>query len=209
MNKIQVIDSILKNKIVAVIRAESKEEAIKTVEAVKKGGINIIEITMTVPGAIDIIKVLCEKYKDEVIIGAGTVLDSETARCAILAGAKFVVSPMVDKNVIMLCNKYAIPVMPGAVTPKEVIEALECGVDIIKVFPAIIKSLKGPFPQANFMPTGGVNASNVAEWIKAGAVAIGSGSDLTKGASRGDYELVTKTARELVDALHMGVSEVK
>ena len=169
MEKLEVLQKLKREGIVAVVRAESKEKGEKLIDAIIKGGINFIEITMTVPGAVDIIKELTEKYKDspEIIIGAGTVLDSETARMVILAGAKYVVSPSLNEEMIRLCNRYRIPVMPGVMTVTEAVNALELGVDIIKVFPAnlygpsVISSLKGPLPQAQFMPTGGVDIDNV------------------------------------------------
>lgn len=206
MKKLETIRKIVDCGVVAVIRAESKEEGIKIVDAVKNGGIKALEITMTVPGAVDIIKELSQVYKDEdVIIGAGTVLDPETARLCILAGAKYIVSPNFNPEVVKLCNRYAIPVMPGIMTVKEAVEAMELGVDILKVFPgsafgpSIISAFKGPLPQANFMPTGGVSLDNVKDWIKSGAIAVGTGGDLTKGAKTGDYQLVTETAKKFVD----------
>lgn len=206
MKRIKTIQDIVESGVVAVIRAESKEQGIKIVEAVKKGGIKALEITMTVPGAIDIIKELTEVYRDEdVIIGAGTVLDPETARACILAGAQYIVSPSINPETIKLCNRYRIPIMPGAMTVKEAVEALELGAEIIKIFPgnafgpSIISAFKGPLPQGNFMPTGGVNLDNIKDWIKAGAAAVGTGSDLTKGAKTGDYELVTETAAKFVE----------
>lgn len=208
MNRIKAIMKLEQEGIVAVIRADSKEQGLKVIEAVKKGGIKMLEITMTVPGAVDIIKELTEHYKNEdVVIGAGTVLDAETARVCILAGAKYIVSPCFSAEVIKLCNRYRVPVMPGAMTVKEAVEALEAGAEVIKVFPGnafgpqIIKAFKGPIPQGNFMPTGGVNLDNVKEWIKAGAIAVGTGGDLTKGAKTGDYELITETARKFVEAV--------
>jgi len=215
MKRLEMIRKISDAGIVAVIRATSKEEGVKIVEAVKKGGINALEITMTVPGAVDIIKELSEIYKDdeEVLIGAGTVLDSETARACILAGAKYIVSPSLNVDTVKLCNRYRIAVMPGVMTVKEAVEALELGVEIIKVFPgnafgpSIISSFKGPLPQANFMPTGGVSLDNVKDWIKAGAVAVGTGGDLTKGAKTGNYELVTETAAKFVEAVRVAREE--
>ncbi|MBU3143285.1 bifunctional 4-hydroxy-2-oxoglutarate aldolase/2-dehydro-3-deoxy-phosphogluconate aldolase [Clostridium sp. CF012] len=209
MKRLEMIKKISDAGLVAVIRATSKEEGIKIVEAVKKGGIKALEITMTVPGAVDIIKELTEIYKDDedMLIGAGTVLDPETARACILAGAKYIVSPSLNAETVKLCNRYRIAVMPGVMTVKEAVEALELGVEIIKVFPgnafgpSIISSFKGPLPQANFMPTGGVSLDNVKDWIKAGAVAVGTGGDLTKGAKTGDYELVTETAAKFVEAV--------
>lgn len=208
MKRMKIIQEISESGVVAVIRAESKEQGLKIVEACKNGGIKALEVTMTVPGAIDIIKELVEAYKDEdVIIGAGTVLDPETARLCILAGAEYIVSPSLNPETVKLCNRYRIPVMPGIMTVKEAIEALELGVEICKVFPgnafgpSIISAFKGPIPQGNFMPTGGVSLDNVKDWIKAGAVAVGTGGDLTKGAKTGDYELVTETAKKFVEAV--------
>lgn len=208
MKRMELIGKIVESGVVAVIRAESKEQGIKITEAVKKGGIKALEVTMTVPGAVDIIKELAELYKDEdVIIGAGTVLDPETARLCILAGAQYIVSPSLNVETVKLCNRYRIPVMPGVMTVKETLEALELGVEICKVFPgnafgpSIISAFKGPIPQGNFMPTGGVSLDNVKDWIKSGAVAVGTGGDLTKGAKTGDYDLVTETARKFVEAV--------
>ncbi|MEK6263880.1 MAG: bifunctional 4-hydroxy-2-oxoglutarate aldolase/2-dehydro-3-deoxy-phosphogluconate aldolase [Clostridium sp.] len=215
MKRLEMIKKISDAGIVAVIRATSKEEGIKIVEAVKKGGIKALEITMTVPGGVDIIKELSEIYKDDedMLIGAGTVLDPETARACILAGAKYIVSPSLNAETVKLCNRYRVAVMPGVMTVKEAVEALELGVEIIKVFPgnvfgpAIISSFKGPLPQANFMPTGGVSLTNVKDWIKAGAIAVGTGGDLTKGAKTGDFELVTETAAKFVEAVRIAREE--
>ena len=208
MDKLDVIKKMKEEGIVAVVRAESKEKGEKLIDAIVNGGINFIEITMTVPGAVDIIKELSEKYKGtDVVIGAGTVLDSETARMVILAGAQFVVSPCFDEDMVRLCNRYRVAVMPGVMTVKEAVAGLEMGVDILKVFPgnafgpSIISAFRGPLPQAQFMPTGGVDIDNIEQWIKAGAVAVGTGGSLTAGAKKGDYELVTKTAKEFVDAV--------
>ena len=209
MDKLDIIAKLKQEKVVAVVRAESKEQGEKIIDSIVKGGINFIEITMTVPGAVDIIKELSEKYKSnpDVIIGAGTVLDPETARMVILAGAKYVVSPSFNPETVKMCNRYRVPVMPGIMTVKEAVEALELGVDILKVFPgnafgpSIIKAFKGPLPQACFMPTGGVSVENAHEWIKNGAVAIGTGSNLTAGAKTGDYESITKIASDFVNAV--------
>ena len=199
MEKEEIISKLKKEKVVAVVRTEIKEQSGKIVDSIIKGGINFIEITMTVPGAVDIIK--------EIIIGAGTVLDPETARMAMLAGAKYIVSPCLNQDTVKLCNRYRVPIIPGIMTVKEAVEALELGVDILKVFPgnafgpSIIKTFKGPLPQANFMPTGGVTLENAHEWIKNGAVAIGTGSNLTEEAKRGDYESITKMARNFINAV--------
>lgn len=206
MNRIKTINDIAETGVVAVIRAESKEQGIKIVDAVKKSGIKALEVTMTVPCAIDIIKALSDIYKDEdVIIGAGTVLDPETARACILAGAKYIVSPSFSLETVKLCNRYRIPIMPGVMTITEAMTAMESGIEIVKVFPgsafgpSIIKAFKGPIPQGNYMPTGGVNIDNVGQWIKAGAIAVGVGSSLTKGAKTGDYESITTLGRRFIE----------
>lgn len=205
ISKLQNLNRIEKTGIVAVVRAENAEQAKKITEAVMVGGIQAIEITMTVPGAVDVIKELSKEYSsDEILIGAGTVLDSETARACLLAGAEYIVSPGTDIETIKLCNRYQKAIMPGVVTPTEVVQAMEAGADVCKVFPAtlfgpqIIKALKGPLPQAPLLPTGGVNLDNVHKWIKTGSFAVGVGSALTAGAKEGDYEKVSRTAKEFI-----------
>lgn len=205
MSRHELVTKIKDKGLVAVVRTESAEKAYRITEACIEGGVVAVEITFTVPGANKIIEDLAAKYSGgEIILGAGTVLDSETARIAILSGAQYIVSPYFSHDVIKLCNRYQIPSMPGAMTIKEIVEAMEAGADIIKIFPgnlfgpAIIKSVKGPIPQAQMMPTGGVSLGNVKEWIEAGAVAIGAGSSLTNGAKTGDYAAVTATAKEFI-----------
>lgn len=209
MKKYDVYQAIKKEGVVVVIRGNSIEQAIKTVDACYAGGIKIIEVTFTVPRADEIIRQLVEKYKGtDMVVGAGSVLDPETARIAILAGSQFVVSPALNVETIKMCNRYGIPVMSGVFTPTEAITALEYGVDIIKMFPGDIatpkglKALKGPLPQANIMPTGGVSLENVGEWFKAGAYAVGAGSFITKGAQSGDYAEVERVSREFVNKVH-------
>lgn len=211
MDKISILKKLGEDKLVAVIRASSRDEGIAICDAVRKGGIRFLEITFTVPKAAAIIEELTDRYADEdVIIGAGTVLDAETARAAILAGAQFLVSPCFDEAMVKLCNRYRVPVLPGAQTIGEVMKCLEAGADIVKVFPgdaykpSIIKSFHGPIPQGLFMPTGGVSIENVQEWLNAGAYAVGTGSSLTKGAKTGDYEAVTREAKRFVEAVKQG-----
>ena len=205
MSRQELVTRIRDNGLVAVVRAESAEKAYRIFDACIEGGVAAIEITFTVPGAHKIIEDLAGKYDPkEIILGAGTVLDPETARIAILSGAQYIVSPNVNLDTIKLCNRYQVPSMPGAMTIREILDAMEAGADIIKIFPgnlfgpAIIKSVKGPIPQAPMMPTGGVSIETVKDWIEAGAVAVGAGSSLTKGAKTGDYAAVTKTAREFL-----------
>lgn len=209
MDKENVIKIIRDCGLVAVVRAKDGDDARRIAEACIKGGVAGIELTYTVPGISRIIRTLAEEYKGNpgFVIGAGTVLDSETAREAILAGAQYVVSPYYNQEMVKLCNRYRIAVMPGAMTIKEAVEVMEAGADIIKIFPGelygpkIISAIMGPLPHARMMPTGGVTVENVGEWIKAGAVAVGAGSSLTGGAKTGNYTLITDTARRFIDAI--------
>ena len=209
ISKIENLKRIEESGIVAVIRAESSEQALKITEAVKIGGIQAIEITMTVPGAIEVIKELAKTYSNnEILIGAGSVLDAETARFCLLAGAEYIVSPALDVETIKLCNRYQKIVIPGAMSVTEVLRAMEAGADVVKIFPAIlfgpkiIKAIKGPLPQAPLLPTGGVNLDNIDQWITAGSFAVGVGSALTAGAKKGDYNKVTQTAKEFVEKIN-------
>ena len=208
MDKEKVITRICDAGIVAVVRAEDSETAMRITDACIEGGVAAIELTFTVPGAHRVIEDLAKKYSsDEIILGAGTVMDSETARTAILSGAEYIVSPYFNADTVKLCNRYRVPCMPGAMTIKEVVEAMEAGADIVKIFPGeafgpkIIKAIKGPIPYAKMMPTGGVSVDNVAEWIKAGAVAVGAGGALTAGAKTGDYASITRIGREFVQKI--------
>jgi 2-dehydro-3-deoxyphosphogluconate aldolase/(4S)-4-hydroxy-2-oxoglutarate aldolase len=195
----------MQSGVVAVVRADDSEQAIKITEACRKGGISAIEITFTIPEAASVIKDLCNVYTpEEMIIGAGTVLDPETARIAILAGAQYIVSPSLNIETVKLCNRYQIPIMAGAMTIAEVIAAMEVGADIIKIFPgdafgpSFIKAIKGPLPQASLMPTGGVDLDNVEAWIKAGCVAVGVGGNLTGGAKTGDFKSIEDNAKHFI-----------
>lgn len=211
MRKEQVLTRMKEDCLVAVVRAKNKEQGEKVIDAIVAGGINFIEITMTMDegNPVEFIQFMAEKYRnnDKVVIGAGTVLDPETARAVILAGANYVVSPGLNVETIRLCNRYRVPMLPGVMSPTEAITALEAGCDIIKVFPGnvvgpgAISSFKGPLPQGDFMPSGGVDVDNVDKWIKAGACAVGTGSSLTKGAKTGDFAAVTAKAREFVEAV--------
>jgi 2-dehydro-3-deoxyphosphogluconate aldolase/(4S)-4-hydroxy-2-oxoglutarate aldolase len=202
--KWEIIKKITDSGLVVVVRADNPDMAKKITDACLEGGAAAIEITYTVPGATKVIEELAKEYSGKIIIGAGTVLDPETARIAILSGAQYVVSPYLSRETLRLCNRYQVPCMPGVMTVEGVVEAMELGADILKVFPGeafgpkIIKAIKGPLPQANMMPTGGVSIDNVGEWIKAGAVAVGAGGSLTAGAKTGDYASITKLAAEFV-----------
>jgi 2-dehydro-3-deoxyphosphogluconate aldolase/(4S)-4-hydroxy-2-oxoglutarate aldolase len=205
--KIEVLSKIMASGLVAVIRADHPEQAAHMADACALGGVAALEITFTVPGAAGVIEHLAQKCSHDILLGAGTVLDPETARIAILAGAQFVVSPALNPETARLCNRYQIPYMPGAATIREVIEAMECGAEIVKVFPGeilgppFVKAVKGPLPQAHLMPAGGVSLENVGQWINAGCVAIGVGGNLTAGAKAGDYASITKLARQFVEKI--------
>lgn len=211
MRKEQVLSRMREECLIAVIRAKNLEQGEKIVEAVIAGGIHFIEITMTMDegNPVEFISAMAAKYRkdDRIVIGAGTVLDPETARAVILAGANYVVSPGLNLDTIKLCNRYRVPMLPGVMTPTEAITALEAGCDVIKLFPgnilgpAAISSFKGPLPQGEFMPSGGVDVDNVDKWIKAGAYAVGTGSSLTKGAKTGDFAAVTAKAKEFAEAV--------
>lgn len=205
LKKYKTVERITDIGVVAVVRAENAEQAKRIAAACIEGGVTVIEMTFTVPGAHRVMEALAEAYgPEELILGAGTVLDSETARIAILSGASYVVTPGLNLGTIKLCNRYQIPIMPGVSCVRDAVEAMEAGADIVKVFPGelygpkIIKALKGPLPQVNLMPTGGVSADNAAEWIKAGAVAVGAGGALTGPANHGDYQGVTENARKFI-----------
>jgi 2-dehydro-3-deoxyphosphogluconate aldolase/(4S)-4-hydroxy-2-oxoglutarate aldolase len=209
LDKETVIKRISEVGLVAVVRAENAEKAKKITEACIKGGVAAIEITFTVPGAHEIISELSKTYsEEEIILGAGTVLDPETARLAILSGAQYIVSSSYSEQTAKLCNRYRVPYMPGCMTMKEIVDAMEGGADIIKVFPGdmlgtkFIKAVKGPMPQVKMMPTGGVDVDNVKDWINAGVVACGAGSSLTAGAKTGDYDKVVETAKLFIKRIN-------
>lgn len=208
MGRQETVVKIKETGIVAVVRATSAEQAAKITDACIEGGVGAIELTFTVPKAQRLIEEMRERYSGgEIIIGAGTVLDAETARIAILSGAEYIVSPYFDADVVRMCNRYAIPVMPGVQTVRECVLAMEAGADILKIFPGdvagpkMIKSVLGPIPYAQMMPTGGVDVDNVGQWIKAGAVAVGAGSSLTAGAKTGEYHKITETGRLFVSRI--------
>jgi 2-dehydro-3-deoxyphosphogluconate aldolase / (4S)-4-hydroxy-2-oxoglutarate aldolase len=208
MNKADVIGWIKQTGVIPVVRAASADEAMRAIDAIKEGGVSVLEITMTVPGAVRVIEEVAGRYGSEVLVGAGTVLDAETARACMLAGAQFIVSPALDLATIACCRAYSVPVMPGALTPTEVLQAWKAGADFVKVFPAdsmggasYIKSLKAPLPQIEIVPTGGVNLKTAADFIKAGASALGIGSDLVdlKALRAGQGSLITERARQFVE----------
>jgi len=207
MNKANTLKKVTDCGVVAVIRANTPEEAVKTSQACVEGGITGIEVTFTVQNAEKAIKELVESYQNsnDVVIGAGTVLDAHTARLAIMAGAQFIVSPCFDKETAKLCNLYQIPYMPGCMTVTEMKQALEYGADIIKLFPGsafgpdYVKAVKAPLPHVNIMPTGGVSLENIHEWIGNGCAAVGVGGNLVAPASVGNFEQVSANARQYVE----------
>lgn len=204
IEKIETIKALENAGVIAVVRGYSEENAHRIAEASIKGGVKAIELAFTSPNADITIQSLTTDHKNdsEVVVGAGTVLDPETARIAIIAGAKFIVSPSFNKNTAKICNLYQIPYMPGCFTPTEAQTALMYGAEVIKVFPSgiagksIISELRGPFPYLKIMPTGGVNLENMSAWFKAGAFVIGVGGALSGAGKNNDYELVTKTASQ-------------
>ena len=205
VDKLHVLSRITESGLVAIVRTDDSSQAARIVEACAQGGASAIEITFTVPAAAGIIEDLAKRYPaDQIALGAGTVLDPETARIAILAGARFVVSPSLNTATAQLCNRYQTPYLPGAGTIREIVEAMETGANIIKIFPgetlgpAFVKAAKAPLPQASLMPTGGVSIDNAAEWIRAGSVALGVGGSLTAGAKTGDFKSITDLTRRFI-----------
>jgi 2-dehydro-3-deoxyphosphogluconate aldolase / (4S)-4-hydroxy-2-oxoglutarate aldolase len=208
MDKQEVMARIRDVGIVPVIRAESADEAGRVISAIRAGGVSVLEITMTVPGAVSLIADVARQFGNDAVVGAGTVLDADTARAVILAGARFVVSPSLDVATIACCRRYSVPVMPGALTPTEVVAAWQAGADIVKVFPAnavggpsYIKALKAPLPQIELCPTGGVSLETAADFIKAGACALGVGNDLVdlKALRAGQSQAITDKAKRFVE----------
>lgn len=208
-DKQKLLATLKETGVVAVIRVDQPGDLIDISKALCQGGVKFIEITMTVPGALSIIeKSANELAHEEVYIGAGTVLDSETARLAILAGASYIVSPVFRAEIVKTCKRYNVVVTPGAVTPTEVLNAWEGGADVVKVFPAnhmggpqYFKDLKGPFPQIDIMPTGGVNRETAPQYIKAGACAFGVGGDLVGKplVQARDFKTITQNAKDFIE----------
>jgi 2-dehydro-3-deoxyphosphogluconate aldolase / (4S)-4-hydroxy-2-oxoglutarate aldolase len=207
---ITILNRLLSSKVVAIVRLDSADEILNVAKALKAGGIDVIEFTMTTPGALEMVAEASSQFGDEVLLGAGTVLDAESARAAILAGAQFIVAPSLNLRTIELCRRYGKPVIPGAYTPTEILTAWEAGADLVKVFPAntlgpeYIRAVLAPLPQLRLVPTGGVSADNAAGYIKAGAAALGVGGKLVdkNAVKRGDWEALTAEAQRLVEAVH-------
>src|SRR6266550_3290461 len=208
MNKSAVLQRIRDLGLIPVVRAESAAQAMRGVEAIKAGGVDVLEVTMTVPGAIAVIEQLAKAFGAEALIGAGTVLDPETADKCIQAGAQFIVSPALNEETIAFCQRQDVATFPGALTPTEVVRAWNAGADAVKVFPAgavggasYLKAVKAPLPQIELIPTGGVSLKTAADFIKAGAMALGVGADLvdTKALSEGNDQLITERARQFLE----------
>jgi 2-dehydro-3-deoxyphosphogluconate aldolase/(4S)-4-hydroxy-2-oxoglutarate aldolase len=204
MQKTEVLNALREIGLVPVLRADSEVQALALADAIAAGGVTVLEVTMTVPGAIRVMRRLAEERPD-ILIGAGTVLDPETARMCILEGAQFVVSPALNTRTIEMCHRYGIAVLPGALTPTEIVTAWEAGADVVKIFPAsslggakYLKSVKAPLPQVEMIPTGGVSQATAAEFLEAGAFALGVGADLVnpKAIAEGKPETITESARK-------------
>ncbi|MCI1859831.1 MAG: bifunctional 2-keto-4-hydroxyglutarate aldolase/2-keto-3-deoxy-6-phosphogluconate aldolase [Sporolactobacillus sp.] len=212
MQYVNTLKKIEDEGIVAVVRADSTEKAKKIIDAIHAGGINAVELTYTIPDANSLIKEFSDN--PNLFVGAGTVLDAVSARISIIAGARFIVSPLFDEATAKMCNLYQIPYIPGCMTVNEAKHALEAGANIIKLFPGsvvgskMIKSIKAPLPQVNIMVTGGVNTKNIKDWFVAGCTAVGTGGSLTKPAETGDYESVSKNAAEMVAEVRKAQKEL-
>lgn len=212
MTKDEKLRLIQDTGIVAIMRAKSSDQLIAAADAIRQGGVKVIEVTMTTPGALDVIKEAVRRYGDEVLFGAGSVLDTETARAAMLAGAGFIVSPTLKLPVIEMCSRYGIPVMPGCFTPTEMLAAWEAGADMVKLFPAeiggpaMVKAILAPLPQLKIVPVGGVDITTAADFIRASAAALGVGSSLVnqKLLDAGDMGELTRRAAAFIEAVKIG-----
>jgi len=209
MNKSNILQRIRDTGLIPVVRAESADRARRAVEAIMAGGLSVLEVTMTVPGAIEVIRTLL-KENPEILVGAGTVLDPETARICILEGAQFIVSPAINTRTIELCRRYSVPVIPGALTPTEIVTAWQAGADVVKVFPAsamggakYLSSIKAPLPQVDLIPTGGVSLATAVDFLNAGAFALGVGADLVaaEAIAAGKPEVITETAKKYMQLI--------
>lgn len=210
MKPTEILDTIRRIGIVPVVRTNSAESALRSIEAIYRGGIRAAEITMTVPGAIRALEKVADEYGDRIVLGAGTVLDPETARACMLAGAEFFVTPALNVRTIEIAKRYSKVICPGALTPTEVVTAWQAGADVIKIFPAdsvggakYIKALKGPLPQIEMIPTGGVSLETCGDFLRAGACAVAVGGELVNGKliDAGNYAEIETRARQFVEAV--------
>lgn len=217
MSRQSILSSIIDIGIVPVVRTPSAETALAAIDAIYRGGIRAAEITMTVPGAIKALETVAAKFGDKIMLGAGTVLDPETCRACMLAGAQFIVTPSLRTSVIEMVRRYSKVIIPGALTPTEVVTAWEAGADIVKIFPCgnvggpkYIKALKGPFPHIEMAPTGGVNLETAGEFLKAGACAVAVGGELVDGKSikEGRYDAIEEKARQYLAAIAKARAEI-
>ena len=212
MPKASVLDQILSTGVIAIMRAKSADQLLEAAEAILTGGVNAIEVTMTTPGALEVIRQSVDRFGKDVLFGVGSVLDSETARAAILSGAQFVVCPTLNLNTIELCNRYSVPVMPGAYTPTELLTAWEAGASLVKVFPAsvggpaYIKAVKAPLPQIRLAAVGGVDLTTTADFIRAGVEVVGVGGELVnqKLLDAKDFPVITERARRFREEVEKG-----
>ena len=217
MERLEILNSLIKSSVIAVVRLSDTTRLIKISEALYEGGVSAVEITMTVPNAIEMIEEINKIMGSYIQIGVGSVLSSEVAQRAIVAGAKYVVSPVFKKEIIETAHKNNIPAMPGAFTPTEIQTAYEAGADIVKVFPAdlagmaFFKGVLAPMPHLKLMPTGGVNLTNAGDWLKAGACAIGIGTALLdkKAIADGDYKTLTANAKQLMESINTAKEEMQ
>jgi 2-dehydro-3-deoxyphosphogluconate aldolase / (4S)-4-hydroxy-2-oxoglutarate aldolase len=209
MNSEKCLGKIAAAGLIAVIRADNEKEALSIVAALEEGGAVIIEVTMTVPGAVEVIEKLVKDGSETVTIGAGTVMSVETARAVISAGAQFIVSPHLNTDLIQFCNDSGVLYTPGAMTPTEIVTAVESGAPAVKIFPGnvlgpgFIKAVRGPMPGVRLIPTGGVSLDNVEQWIKSGAYAVGVGGELTRSSKSGDFAQITELAREFIEKIDL------
>ena len=212
MNRTEKLNLIRETGVIAIMRANSSDQLMLAADAIKAGGVRVIEVTMTTPGALDVIQAATDRYGSSVLFGAGSVLDAETARAAILAGAGFIVAPTLKVPMIELCNRYSIPAMPGIFTPTEALTAWQAGAAMVKLFPAsmggadMIKAILAPLPQLEIVPVGGVDLDTAADFIRKGAAALGVGSSLVnqKLLDAGDMAEMTRRAAAFIDEVQKG-----
>lgn len=213
-----ILSFITEVGMVPIVRTNSSESAIQSVEAIYRGGIRAAEITMTVPGAVKALEKVADQFGEKIVLGAGTVLDPETARICMLAGAQFIVTPALNLKTVEMAKRYAKVICPGALTPTEVLTAWEAGADVVKIFPCgnvggpkYIKALKGPFPQIEMIPTGGVNLETAGEFLKAGACAVAVGGELVdaKSIKEGRYDLIEEKTRQYLGVIARARGEMK
>jgi 2-dehydro-3-deoxyphosphogluconate aldolase/(4S)-4-hydroxy-2-oxoglutarate aldolase len=218
MDRAAALEKVVKTGLVPIVRASSAEEALKIMDAICAGGVATVEVTMTVPGALKVLEQMADRLGDRVLLGAGTILDPETARAAILAGAQFLVSPNLNVKVIEVTRRYSCISIPAGLTPTEIVTAWEAGADFVKVFPcnamggaSYIRSIRGPLPQVEVIPTGGVNLDTIGDFLKAGAAAVGVGTEMVdrKAAQEGRFDVITENARKFAAAVARARAEKK